>query len=108
MIRYALLPLCACGWIFGLPATSSAQRIAIWGGEYERALRPGVYIPYDGAPFSHRYNYEVGPLLYFGVDSRQLIYLEYLDRVDRAQRFGYPIPPNPFDPVPRRNIIFYR
>ena len=64
------------------------------GGEFERAMRPGVYVPYDGAPFSHRYNYGIGPVFYFNGDAQRLWTLEYLDRVDRADRFGYR-PPTP-------------
>jgi hypothetical protein len=68
---------------------------AFGGGELERALRPGAYVPYDGAPFSHRYNYDVGPVLYFNGDAQRLWTLEYLDRVDRAERFGYRMPTPP-------------
>jgi hypothetical protein len=68
---------------------------AIGGGEFERAMRPGAYVPYDGAPFSHRYGFEYGPVLYLNQDPGRLYYLEYLDRLDRAERFGYRIPDPP-------------
>ncbi len=75
-------------------------QVGIGGGEAERALRPGTYVPYEGAPFSHRYNYEPGSFLYYGLNGRNLSYLEYLDRVDRAEKFGYRMPPDPFGHTP--------
>lgn len=75
-------------------------QFGIGGGEAERALRPGVYVPYDGAPFSHRYAYEPGSFLYYGFNARNFNYLEYLDRVDRAEKFGYRLPPDPFGHTP--------
>src|SRR5262249_33425143 len=61
LLRSALPVLAAC-CLLALPRAGHAQ--AFGGGEYERALRPGAYVPYDGASFSHRYNYEYGPVLY--------------------------------------------
>jgi hypothetical protein len=54
-------------------------------------------VPYDGAPYSERYAYEIGPVLYFGfgLSGQRLAYLEYLDRVERAERFGYRVPTPP-------------
>ncbi len=59
---------------------------------------PRVYGPGARAndePFSHRYSYSASPQLYFNGDARQLWYQDYLDRLDRAERFGYcpPAPP---------------
>jgi len=68
------------------------------GGEYERRTRPGYNVPFDGAPYTQIYNYETGSLLYFGGNPRGLIYQEYLDRVDRAMKFGYRMPDDPFGP----------
>jgi hypothetical protein len=76
---------------------------------------PRVYGNGSGArmvndePFSHRYNYSVGPVLYFNGDARQLWYQDYLDRVDRAERFGYAPPPcpryTPYEDAPRPRIF---
>lgn len=55
---------------------------------------PGTYHPNDNAPYSHRYNYGV-PIAYPGCGGRQMLYMEYLDRVDRAEKFGYQLPPPP-------------
>lgn len=84
---------------FWLGNPAQAQ-LGFGGGEAERALRPGVYVPYEGAPFSHRYFYETGSMLYYGFNTRNFSYLEYLDRVDRAEKFGYRIPPDPFGHQP--------
>jgi hypothetical protein len=75
------------------PTPAHAQMI--WGGEYERALRPGAYIPHDAEPWSHRYHFTMGPNIYINGNGWQLWYLEYLDRVDRAKKFGYAPPPPP-------------
>ncbi|MCI0642198.1 MAG: hypothetical protein L0Y72_04025 [Gemmataceae bacterium] len=77
-------------------SVQSCHAQAFYGGEVERALRPGVYTPYDGMPWSHRYNYEIGPILYFNKSARELYTLEYLDRLDRAEKFGYAPPRDPF------------
>jgi hypothetical protein len=68
---------------------------SIGGGEFERAMRPGPYVPYEGEPFSHRYGYDQGPVFYLNGDAGRMYYLEYLDRLDRAERFGYPPPAPP-------------
>jgi hypothetical protein len=78
-----------------IPATCQAQ--AIWMPHFPQSWPPGAYLPnlpYE-QPFSHRYNYYTGPALYFGMNGRQAWEWEYLDRVDRAERFGRPIPPPP-------------
>lgn len=77
------------------PASARAQFIG--GGESERGLRPGAYVPYDGMPYTQRYSYGAGAsFLYFNGDARSLWYLDYLDRADRADKFGYRPPPDPF------------
>ncbi len=85
-----------------LPRPAIAQVFS--NAEIERGLRPGVYIPYDGATVTQRYNYYPGAFLYFNGNARQLNYLDYLDRLDRAERFGYRPPLDPFGP-PR--VIYY-
>lgn len=59
-----------------------------------RVYGPGARVVND-EPFSHRYNYGVSPQLYFNGDARQLWYQDYLDRLDRAERFGYCPPSGP-------------
>lgn len=77
----------------GCPAFSHAQ--AIWTPTNPNTWAPGAYRPQNELPFSEKYNYYSGPALYFGMTGRQAHYLEYLDRVDRAERFCRPIPPPP-------------
>ena len=76
---------------------TSAARAGIfigWSG-YDRQLEPGAMTAYDGEPFSHRYNYYVGPSFYVGMDYNHFLYMDYLDRLDRAEKFGYRIPEPP-------------
>ena len=90
-----------------LPEVSRAQGIS--SPDMEGALRPGTYVPHEGAPFSHRYNFSTGPILYFnGQNARTLWYLEYLDREDRAERCGYRPPSDRLNwgPVFRRRSRF--
>ena len=98
-----LVPLLAAFWFLGQSGEARAQVIS--NGEIERAFRPGAYVPYNGASAFERYNYNPGAFLYINGCSRKLAYLEYLDRVDRAMRFGRrPPPPPPWLPpswVPR-------
>jgi hypothetical protein len=85
--------------LFLAAAASPAHAQMIWGGEYERAMRPGAYVPYDGAPYMQRYNFDYGPGIYpfgFGGSASRLWYMEYLDRVDRAEKFGYAMPHEPY------------
>jgi hypothetical protein len=77
-----------------LPLPCHAQGFG--GGELERSLRPGPYTPYDGAGFSHRYNYEFGPIFYPGYNSSRWAYLEYLDRLERLEHFGHRWPSSRF------------
>jgi hypothetical protein len=90
------------------PASSHAQ--AIWGGEVERALRPGAYVPYDGAGWMQRYNYEYGPGFYLGISPQRVANLVYQDRVNRAAEIGsiYQAPWNPYGKVPLFNRLLGR
>jgi hypothetical protein len=74
-----------------LAAATPARAQMIWGGEYERAARPGVYIPYDGEPYSHHY-YTQGVGIYINGNGWRLWDVEYWDRVERAYKFGYRLP----------------
>jgi hypothetical protein len=64
----------------------------------DRGVEVGAVAPYGGAPFSHRYNFGTDIDFVPGMPADKFAYLEYLDRVDRAIKFGYPIPPDPFAP----------
>jgi hypothetical protein len=100
LILSGTLTLCA-----GLAGRVEAQG---WGGgEYERRLRPGYNVPFDGAPYTQIYNYETGSFFYPGMNPRQLIYQDYLDRLDRAYKFGYRIPEDPFGPNSPYNRAYY-
>lgn len=98
----------ALGCLLALPAVGNAQ--GFWSSDLDRGFRPGASARYDGAPFSHRYNYYTGPVFYPGMDAQSLWNVYYLDRLDRAERFGYQPPPPPpvvrplfwrFRPAPR-------
>ena len=73
--------------------------VGLGGGEIDRQYRPGVYVPYDGAGFMHRVNYEAGPALFLGYDGRRLAYLDYLDRLERQRCFGHLWPSAKCGPV---------
>ena len=102
-----------------LASHSFASAQVITGGEIQRGLSYGAYSPYDGAPFSHRYGYGAGsPMLYFNGSSSNLRTMDYLDKADRAEKFGYRMPADPFTtpavtPAPSRVRVgvgagFYR
>lgn len=78
-------------------ANTAHAQVIIYGGDFERGLRPGYNIPSNGEPFSHRYGYSTDmSSFYFGGGPNAgwlLGYLEYLDRQDRAAKFGYQPPP---------------
>ncbi len=78
-------------------AASFAQAQVITNGEIERGLRWRNSATHDGEPYTQRYSYHLGaPNMYLNGDSRQLWYLHYLDRVDRAEKFGYKMPIDPY------------
>ncbi len=66
--------------------------------EIDRGLQYRNTTPWDGKPFTQRYNDSYSPNFYFNSRSPQTYYLDYLDRLDRARKFGYPIPADPFFP----------
>jgi hypothetical protein len=92
------LSLFICGVCLVASASPAGAQV-ISGAEIERGLNTTPNrntIPYDGAPFSHRYGYDVmSPMLFLNGNSRGLYYQEHLDRVDRAERFGYEMPHPP-------------
>jgi hypothetical protein len=92
--------LVALGSVPFFSQVASAQ--AFTNGTLEWNLRPNVpYVHNDGAPFSEVYGFKTTmatPLL-FGANANKLWYDYYMDRIERAQRFGYELPPG-FDPGP--------
>lgn len=94
--RRALAALAALLFCAGASSVSRAGFFIGWG-EYDRQLQPGAVIPYDGAPFSERYGFYAGPSFYYGSGNyyNNFLYMDYLDRLDRAEKFGYrrPLPP---------------
>ena len=101
-VARTLLGVAALGCLFAFPAVGQAQ--GLWSSDLDRGYRPGASALHDGAPFSHRYHYYAGPVLYLGMDSQQLWNLYHLDRLDRAERFGYRLPP-PAPPAPARPLF---
>jgi hypothetical protein len=91
----ALLGL--AGWA---ALTSSGRGQGFGGGDYERGLRPGVLTPYDGINSRQRYSFDTGTsVFYLNMSSqykRDLLYQDYLDKLDRAQKFGYRPPQDPY------------
>lgn len=74
-------------WFLGLPALGFGQSSA--PDELHRQLSPGVTAPYGGANFMERYNYHPYQPLYLNWDSSRFYSLEYLDRLDRLEKFGH-------------------
>ena len=101
MLAGALIALAS---LFLLPHSAWAQA-AFTNGTIEWGLRPDVpRLPRDGMTYTEWYSYNVGAPLMFGANPNQLWYMYYMDKLDRAQRFGYelpegfdvgPPPPNP-------------
>ncbi len=103
IVARVLVGVLALGCLLALPAAGHAQ--GIWSSDFDRAFRPGANPLHDGAPFSHRYNYYSGPVFYPGLDAQRLWNLYYLDRLDRAERFGYRPPPPPPVLAPTRPLF---
>jgi hypothetical protein len=99
-IPRALLGAAAVVCCAGFPAVAGGPMF--WNAEMERGMWPGVYVPYDGAPLTERYSYQTGGFLYFGrgASARQVYLMDYLDRRERAEKFGYRLPPDPFHQAP--------
>lgn len=100
--------LCALVCLGGALAAGQAEAQVIWGGEAERYFRPGSYTPFDGQTVQMQYGYDTAsPFLLFGsgVSGSQLRYLDYADRLERAYKFGYPIPASPYDSAPPSSSV---
>jgi hypothetical protein len=89
-----ILAVVIVGWL--LPAgTCRAQGFG--SIEYLRNLGPGAVVPWEGAPLSERYGYlrPSDGAIYLNWPAGKFDYLEYIDRVERAEKFGYRIPRPP-------------
>ncbi len=86
---------CAALWLFA-GAASFTQAQVITDGNIERGLRYPGTPNFDGEPWTQRYAYGTGGIFYLNGDARQLRYLDYRDRLDRAKKFGYPAPAGPY------------
>ncbi len=107
MLACALIALASLSL---LPHVAHAQA-AFTDGYLEWYLRPDVpRVPSDGETYTQRYAYNVGAPLMLGANPNYLWNLYWADRIDRAQRFGYELPPGlledgpppPAPPRPRR------
>jgi len=84
-----------------LGALQSIHAQVITSAEIERGLRFPRTPSYDGEPYTQRYSYGTSGNINLNGDSRRIWYLDYLDRADRAQKFGYRMPIDPyFEDVP--------
>jgi len=102
MHRMLACALAALASLSLLPLTAHAQA-AFTNPYIEWSLRPDVpRVPYDGAPFSEKYTnsfvYTSAPLM-LGANPSRLWYLYHVDKIYRAQQFGYTLPANYCDPV---------
>jgi hypothetical protein len=98
-MRTRFLPALACAALHSWWAAPAAAQV-FTNDQIDRSLRLGAWAPYDGIPYTQRYGYNTGAILYFNGNSRQLYWLDYMDRLDRAERFGYRRPIGPFDHPP--------
>lgn len=84
----------ALALILGLPHLGHAQTMT--NLEAERAARWPGSIPYDFEPYTQRYSYGTFGMFYLNGNPRALHYLDYLDKADRAYKFGYKMPADPY------------
>jgi hypothetical protein len=100
-MKKSFLSVCAA-FVVLAGATQSLHAQIITNGEIERGLRFGG-TAYDGEPWTQRYSYSLNSApIYLNGNARALWYLDYLDRADRAEKFGYAMPIDPYfeDPAP--------
>lgn len=93
-MHYAARCFCALAFLAGAAQLARAQ--VITSGTIERGLSFSGPISNGYVPFSERYFYGTGPYIYINGDAQRLRYLDYLDRVERAEKFGYAMPADPF------------
>jgi hypothetical protein len=72
---------------------SQGEPIGIWSDDAGRALRPGPYVPYDGAPYTYRYTNASEGAILLGTWPG-FYYLNELDRQERLAKFGTRYGPN--------------
>jgi hypothetical protein len=73
----------------------------ITNGEIDRNLSSPRSPVFDNTPYTARYSYGMATApLYINGNARQLWYLDYLDRADRAEKFGYRMPIDPYFEAP--------
>src|SRR5438093_13596852 len=95
-MRSSLLRALVVSVLLAGAGQAARAQFVISNAEVERSLRPAPYVYFDGVPYTQRYNNATG-FLYVGGNSAQLWDQYYLDRIDRAERFGYELPPEPID-----------
>jgi len=79
-------------------AAQFAHAQVITDSYIERGLTyPGAR-SFEGDQYTSRYSYGTGAFIFINGDSRQIRYLDYLDRADRAVKFGYRMPVDPYFP----------
>jgi len=99
MRNLASLRACLALGLFFVASTVDAQSFS--NSDIDRYYRGGTYVPHDGMTYTQRYGYGMnGAIFYPGYNAQNLIMMDYLDRLDRAEKFGYAIPRDPFlDPA---------
>jgi hypothetical protein len=82
-------------------AASQVQAQSFTTYELDRYYRGGAYNSFDGMPYTQRYGYRLDAgYLQFGHTTHNLIMMDYYDRLDRAEKFGYCPPRDPYcDPA---------
>jgi hypothetical protein len=93
-MRSLLVPALSAVFLLGCSVNAARSQSIGDVGLIPRVYGPGAP-PVNDAPFSHRYNYYVGPAFNFNGDARALWHQDYLDRLDRAERFGHEPPARP-------------
>lgn len=85
MLRSSIL--WTVGILVALPTLSQAQGIG--SDEVTRQVLRGNVGPYQGASYHERYHYGSIQPIYGVWNSRSFYDLEYLDRIDRQEKFGH-------------------
>jgi hypothetical protein len=86
-LTFVLVATAALGCALLLPSAGRAQNMN-WGADSWRAMQPGAYIPYGGAPVMERFNYP-DPMLYWWFPYGQSSWTAYeIDRQERFEAFG--------------------
>lgn len=78
--------LLSVAFLLAVPLASYAQGIG--SDEITRQANRGNVGPYEGASYYERYHYGNIQPLYLNWNSRQFYEMEYLDRLDRQEKFG--------------------